>query len=1065
MRFRVLGPVEARADNGDLVPLAAKPRALLAVLLLNTGRPVSRERLMAALWPAQPPRSADGVLRTYLSALRQELGLTRRGGLPRLEPLGGSYRIEAAPGDLDLLAFGDLAERGCQALAEGAAGAAVVLLDEALGLWRGQPAQDVSLDPQTETELAGLAERRLVAEEARAEAGIALGHDVALVARLRLLVGEYPLRERLWELLMTTLYRTGQQAAALAAYQQLRAHLVGELGIEPGPGLRELHQQVLAGDRLQAAGGRLPGAALTGQPAPPPSPLEVRYSLPPDSAAFTGRDTELDWITTAVTDTARAGGVVAIHAFAGMPGIGKTTLAVHAAHRLRAEFPARQLFIDLHAHTPGREPVRPEDALAGLLGACGVDPRQLPADLDGRAALWRDRMAGQRALLVLDNAASSGQVTPLLPGSEGCLVLVTSRRHLGDLPGTVAPLVLDGLPPQQAIEMFIRLAPRAAGSPGEVAEVVRLAGFLPLAVSLLARVSARHPAWTLADLAAETRAGLLALTAEDDSVAAAFEVSYRHLDPAQQWLFRLLGAHPGVTHDMYAAAALAETSVTEAARLLDRLHGEGLLTETGHRRYGMHDLLRRYARDQAGATPAEAQRALERLLDYYQHTAGRADAHLARLTRPGPAPTATAPPPAAPDLENAGQALAWARAERASLVACLDHATGQDTRVTALTAALAGLLVRDGPWTEAITRHTTAIQAARRLGDRLSEANALTNLGDLQRLMGDHPAAAQSLEQALDTYRGIGDRLGQANALTYLGDVWWLMGDYPAAVQAIEQALGTYRDLGDRRGQAHALTYLGDVRQLMGDYPGGVQALEQALGTYRDLGDQLGQAHALTYLGDLQRLMGDHLGAAQSLEAALSISRDLGDRRGQAHALTHLGDVRRQTGDYPAAAQNLEAALEIYRDLGDRRAEALALTFLGILQRYIGEYSAAARNLDAALEIYRDLGDRGGEVESLNERGTLHLASGDLTRAQECHQQALELARAIASPWDEAHALAGLGRCATTTSHTAQARSLLRQAQEIFQRIGAAEARAVLADLTALEPENANQSPCEGRDA
>ena len=536
---------------------------------------------------------------------------------------------------------------------------------------------------------------------------------------------------------------------------------------------------------------------------------EVRYSLPPDAAAFTGRTGALAQITAAMTVAATASGVVAVHAIDGMPGVGKTALAVHAAHVLREQFPDRQLFINLHAHTPGHEPVRPQDALAGLLAATGADPRFLPDDLGERAGMWRDKMTGQRALLVLDNAASSSQVAPLLPGAGGCLVLVTSRRHLGDLPGTVVPVLLDALPPQNAEEMFTRLAPRAADSPGEVAEVVRLAGFLPLAISLLARVFARHPAWTLADLAAETRAGLLTLTAENDSIAAAFEVSYRHLDPAWQRWFCLLGVHPGTATDVYAAAALAGTSLDEAAGLLDSLHGEGLLIETGHRRYGMHDLLRRYARDHAITDDAAvgSQRALDRLLDYYQHTAALAEARLARQPRPGPPPAAPAMLPAFPDLEDYGQALAWARADRASLLACLDHATrtGQHGRVIALTAGLAGLLRDDGPWADAITRHTAAIQAARDLGDRLGQAGALAELGDILRRNGNYPGAAQAQEQALSIYRDLCDRLGQANALNGLGNVRRLTGDFRGAAQALEQALSIYREIGSRRGQANAL--------------------------------------------------------------------------------------------------------------------------------------------------------------------------------------------------------------------------------------------------------------------
>jgi tetratricopeptide (TPR) repeat protein len=718
-----------------------------------------------------------------------------------------------------------------------------------------------------------------------------------------------------------------------------------------------------------------PDAALSVLPAA----AQVRYSLPPAAAAFTGRDEELNKVTALVAGAARAGGVVAVHAIDGMAGMGKTALAVHAAHVLRAWFPDRQLFIDLHAHTPGREPVRPEDALAGLLAAAGVDTRFLPDDLDGRAAMWRDKMAGQRALLVLDNAANTKQVAPLLPGDGGCLVLVTSRRHLGDLPGAVTPVPLDVLTPLQAAQMFTLLAPRAADSPGEVTEVVRLAGFLPLAISLLARLFARHQSWTLADLAAETKASLLNLTAEHESVAAAFEVSYRHLDPARQRFFCLLGLHPGTTIEPYAAAALAGTNLNEAAGLLDTLHGEGLLTETGHRRYRMHDLLRRYARDHAAAA-GSSQRAVERLLDYYQYTAARADALIALQTQPGPPLAAPTGLLVAPDLGDADQALAWARADRPSLLACLDDATrtGQHARVIALTAGIAGLLRRDGPFADAITPLIAAAQAASHLGDRLGRAKALNHLGDVRRRMGDHQGAAQALEQALEIYRDLGDRLGQANALTNLGPTLQLMGDYPAAAQGLEQALEIYRDLGDRLGQANALLYLG-MPWMTGEYQGATQALEQALGVFRDLGDRTGQANALLY----------------------------------------LGTTRRRTEDYRGAAKALQQALHIFRDLGSRT----------------------------------------GEATTLNEKGNLHRVWGEITQAEGCHLQALELARAITIFWDEAHALAGLGRCAMTNGHTTQAEVLLRQALEIFQRIGTAEAPALLAELDALTSQDPQGKP------
>jgi tetratricopeptide (TPR) repeat protein/transcriptional regulator with XRE-family HTH domain len=778
---------------------------------------------------------------------------------------------------------------------------------------------------------------------------------------------------------------------------------------------------------------------------------DVRYSLPPDTAAFTGRSAELDRITAAVASVARVGGVVAVGAIDGMPGVGKTALAVRVAHLLSDRFPGRQLFIDLHAHTPGREPVEPQDALAGLLTAAGVEPRFLPADLDGRASMWRDRMAGQRALLVLDNASSSLQVAPLLPGGGDCLVLVTSRRHLADLPGLVVPVMLDVLPVDQAAEMFTRLAPRAADDPAGVGEVVRLAGFLPLAVSLLARVFARHPSWTLADLAADTRASLLTVTAEHGSIAAAFELSYRHLNPAQQRLFRLLGLHPGGAVDGYAAAALADVSPAEAGGLLDGLHREGLLTETGYRRYGMHDLLRRYARERAAADPGtDPDGVLGRLFDYYQHTAALAQDRLALQTRPGSAPAGSAP--AAPPVLDDRQALAWTRAERDSLLACLDHVTraGQHARVIALTAALAELLRRDGPWAEAITRHGTALDSARQVGDRPGQAAALSNLGAVRCQMGDFGGATADLEEALASYRVLGGRLGQANALCELGIVRSLADDYPGAARDLERALEIYRDLGDQLGQASALRNLGIVLRSTSDFRGAVGHLEEALGIYRDLGHRLGQAPVLVYLGTLRRETGDSQGAVGDLEEALAIYRDVGGRLGQANALLCLGAARRERGDFRGAVGDLAEALAIYRDLDSRFGQATALMYLGVARREMRDYGDAARDLGEALAIYHDLGDRGNAVEALNEAGTLHRLSGQPGEAEAYHQQALELARAIGSAWDEANALAGLGRCAAVGGHPTQAEALLRQAHEIFQRIGSAEAPAVLAELNAL---------------
>jgi tetratricopeptide (TPR) repeat protein/transcriptional regulator with XRE-family HTH domain len=778
-------------------------------------------------------------------------------------------------------------------------------------------------------------------------------------------------------------------------------------------------------------------------------------TLPRDVASFTGRQRELEELVDAA---AGAGGVVGIHAIGGMAGVGKTAFAVHAAHRLADRFPAGQIFLPLHGHTPGQQPVDPADALASLLLTAGVAPAQIPPGLQARMALWRDRLAGQQLLLILDDAAGSEQVLPLLPGAGGSLVLVTSRRHLSALEDAAA-ISLDTLPADQAAGLLVRLAGRPGLRPGDpgVAEIIGLCGYLPLAIGMVARQLRHHPAWSAAGRAAElaAAAGRLELMAtENVSVAAAFDLSYADLGPDLQRLFRRLGLHPGPEVDGYAAAALDGTDLAAARRGLEALYDQYLLTEPVPGRYRMHDLLREHARALAGRDDLDSDRdqATARLLDYYQHAAARAGALIARQARPGPAAAAGPVPAAVPDLAGREQALAWARAERASLLACLDHAagTGQHVRVIALTAALAGLLGHDGPWTEAITRHEAAVGAARYLGDRPGQAGALTDLGEAWRRTGDYPAATQALEQALAIYRDLGDRLGQANALLYLGAVRRLTGEYPAAVQALEQALDIYHALGDRDGQANALSFLGAAQFAACDFPAAARAEEQALGIYRDLGDRLGQASALLYLGMVRRLTGEYPAAARAEEQALAIYRDLGDRLGQASALLYLGAVRRLTGEYPAAAQALEQALDIYRRLGHRLGQANALSYLGDVRRMTGDYQAAAQDLEQALGMYRDLGDRGGEVEALNQSGTLYRVSDDPAQAEGRHRQALELARAIASSWDEAHALAGLGRCALAAGHATQAAALLRQALEIFQRIGAAEVPDLRAELEAL---------------
>jgi class 3 adenylate cyclase/tetratricopeptide (TPR) repeat protein len=790
---------------------------------------------------------------------------------------------------------------------------------------------------------------------------------------------------------------------------QASAALVRDV-LPPGAGLRDLgvHRLKDLEDLVRIFQLEAPGLRAEFPPlrTVPGGVAAATRTLPRDLASFTGRAGELAELMAA----AGAGGMAGIHAIGGMAGVGKTAFAVHAAHQLAPRFPAGQIFLPLHGHTPGQQPVDPADALASLLLTAGVPAGQIPPGLEARRALWRDRMAEKQLLLILDDAASSKQVRPLLPGAGGSLVLITSRRHLSALEDATT-ISLDTLPADEAAGLLVRLAARPGLSPDDpaVAEITRLCGFLPLAIGMVARQLHHHPAWSAAGRAGELAAAVdrvELMATENVSVAAAFDLSYADLAPDQQQLFRRLGLHPGADIDRYAAAALDGTDLAAARRGLEALYDQYLLTEPAQGRHRMHDLIREHARVLAERLDSASDRdqATARLLDYYQHVAGLV--RQARTVHPvGTIPAAV------PALADRDQAVAWVRSERANLTACLDHATttGQHARIIALTAGLAALLRHDGPWAEAVTRQATAVRAAQHLGDRPGQATALHDLGIVLRLTGDYPGAAGNLEEALGIYRDLGDRAGQASALNNLGVVRHLAGDHPGAARDLEEALGIYQDLGDRAGQASALTNLGMVRQTAGDYPS----------------------------------------AARDLEAALGISRDLGDRRGQANALTHLGSVRQTAGDHPGAARDLEEALGIYRDISDRRGQASALTYLGSVRQTAGDHPGAARDLEEALGIYRDIGDRAGEVEALNGAGTLHRVCGDLRRAGSSHQQALDLARQIGSSSDQAHALVGLGRCAQAGGRTAEAADRLRQALEIFRQIGAADATELSAELQA----------------
>jgi len=788
-----------------------------------------------------------------------------------------------------------------------------------------------------------------------------------------------------------------------------------------------------------------------------PAGAAAVHALPRDTASFTGRGPELDQLISELEgalDDADTGRVVGVHAIDGMAGIGKTTFAVHAAHVLAPRFPDGQFFLPLHSHTPGQRPADPAAALGTLLLTTGIATKEIPDGLDARTMMWRNGIAGKKVLLVLDDAASHDQVRPLLPGTPGSLVLITSRRRLAALE-EATPISLDMLSADEAAELFGRLTSRSAREPEAVAEITRLCGHLPLAIRLIAGTIRRHPSWTVADLAAElaaTKDRLAAMRAENLSVAAAFDLSYEPLSPGQRRLFRRLGLNPGTSIDVYAAAALDGTGLAATRRNLDDLYDHHLISEPARGRFRMHDLLGEHARSLSeDDDPADREQAIDRLLDYHLHAATAAN-QLAARRPPSGAPEIPAPPAGTPQWRTSQEATGWFEAELANLQACAGYAADHDRPLHAvwLPAQLAGFLRTRGYRDEALAMHQRAAAIAGAAGDLAGQAASRTHLGSMYHAIGDYSAAAQSLTAAISLCRELGDRIGIADALVVLGLVEILVDHYAAGSAALIEALDTFRELNDLPGQAVALDYLGGVRYALADYPGSDAALKEALALYRELGDTYGQAEVIYDVGRLNSYRGDYTAAAMALLQAEAMYADLGYRRGQSLAFTDLGIVQRLTGDYEAAAGSITRAMDLHTALGDRHGVATGHSELGILQFHAGNYAAAGKSLALALELLRDVGDGMGEARTLNYIGTLQSETTGGRAGLAHHEEALAVARGIGAVLEEADALAGIGRCHLRMGNDAEGIDHMRQALAIYEKIGAPGAELVRQDLAVL---------------
>ncbi|WP_213453872.1 AfsR/SARP family transcriptional regulator [Rhizomonospora bruguierae] len=1015
MRFRILGPLAVAADTGgpDLGPGAGEPaitaardRIVLAALLLRPNRVVDVDQLVDAVWGDHPPATARGQLQTCVSRLRRAFA---RLGIPEdailTDPVG--YLLRVSPHELDSEVFARLVGQAGEAAAAARWDEARELLRSALDLWRG-PALAGMGSRLIRQGASALDEQRAVALEDCAEAELNAGREREVVAELTDLVERYPLRERLRALLMIALYRAGRAGDALAAYRQARQALAGELGIEPGPALQHLHQRILRGDRALAAG-LSPGT----DPPPPPPPR----TLPRGATDFTGRAAAVTRLLDAI-ERAPAGTPV-VRVIDGMPGSGKTTLAVHLGHLLAGRYPDGQLFVDLHGHSE-RDPMDPGTALTTLLRQLGVPGDRVPADVDERAALWRAELSTRRLLVVLDNAGSSAQVAPLLPAAPGVLVLVTSRRRLLGLDG-VQPEPLPALSAGEAVRLLATVAGegRVRAEPAAAAEVVRRCGYLPLAIRLAGARLAHRPRWRIADLAdrlARDRAVLPELAAEHRTVASAFHLSYAQLTPAAQRMFRLLGLHPGEDFDSYAVAALTGLSHSEAEDLVDELADGHLVEEPVAGRFRLHDLVREYARQLVAATDGEPDRRLAAagLLDFYLDTANVARREIENTGQRG----VETGPPSRPDLVKAAATSGreWLAAERRNLIAAVRCAAEWNLleHVWRLARAVWRSLYVSGHIDELVETQRRAVAAAEALGDEQALAVCLNYLASGYFRLSRPQDSIDCLHRTLDLWRRLRSTEWEARVHKNLAVAYTAGERYPEAIEHAQEAQRLWR---------------------RDPVPAHLTAMP----------------NSLIELARLSILTGRYADGLEYARRIMLITRQRGDSFTRAESLEHAGAARSRLGDHRPAIALLTAALAMKRQHGMRYGEGDTLNELGRAHRAAGDPGAALRYHHQALVATRGSTDSAGECASLNHLGAVLADLGDPAAALARHREALDRAARAGHRTQIALALAGIAHC-TASADPEHARNYYLRAVELLTELGLPERDAVgraLADLPA----------------
>ncbi|MBB4894643.1 DNA-binding SARP family transcriptional activator [Streptomyces olivoverticillatus] len=949
LRFTVLGPVRAWRGEELLHTGSPQQRALLAALLLRGGRTATAPELVDALWGDEPPHAALAALRTYASRLRKAFG-------PDADALvseSGGYAIRVREGGLDIDTAERLAAEADKARGAGDRGRARELMNQALGLWDGEPLAGLS-GPYADTQRARLDEWRLSLLETRLDLDLEVGCHAEAVSELTALTAAHPLRERLRELLMLALYRSGRQAEALAVYADTRRLLADELGVDPCSELSELQQRILQAD--------VDLNFHMGADRPSAGPTFIRPAqLPATVPDFTGRAAFVGELSDQLATA--EGSVMAVSAVAGIGGVGKTTLAVHVSHAARHHFPDGQLYVDLQ----GTGPVvaEPEAVLGSFLRALGIPDSAIPEGVEERAALFRSTLDGRRVLTLLDNARDAAQVRPLLPGNEGCAALVTSRSRMVDLAG--AHLVdLDVMSPEEALVLFTRIvgAERVGAERDAAMDVVAACGFLPLAIRIAASRLAARRTWTVTVLArklADERRRLDELRAGDLAVKATFELGYGQLEPAQARAFRLLGLADGPDISLAAAAALLDLDPDDTEELLESLVDTSLLESAAPGRYRFHDLVRLYARSCAERDeqpPAEREAALSRLLDFYLATA----AGVYVLERPGDQLLVHLTPTTHPGLTFTDRSAAsdWLFAEAGCLLACVrQHADSSgDTLRRAVDLLLAAKdLAESGADSRQYEQAATALlAAARTTGDTRAEGRARTVLTHVHNVAGRFAQADEQARQAVLLGRACEDPIPCCYASNNRGITAIYQHRHEDAEAYISQALACFRADGNRPGEASALSNLSRVHLDSGRVQSGLRLAEQAIAIYREVNVSWRLANGLYAYGVALTRAGRHVEALAQLAEALPIFRDNRQRMWEGMTLFRMAELYLAAHQPAQAAAHAEQALVQLRTMGGDWRRGNALTVLGRCLDALGQSGRAHACWTEALAIFEQLG-------------------------------------------------------------------------------------------------------------